>query len=381
MFHGMLCAALAALAVSTSGAAPKPMLAVMPFQARSLDSESVDGLTAALSAEILVTGNARVMERSQMTAILSEQGFEQSGACDGSECAVSVGKLLAVDQIVLANLSRIGDLFSLNVRRVDVATGEVRRTVLLNGPARMESLLTDLVPRAARGLFDSSSISSSVAVSRPIADVRPRMLEREAAVAEPAVASASAQAPPTESTLWWYFGPMVAKTLAIPAKDAGKVLKDSGIAITSRASRLPCALGVVMGNENDVVGVDLGIWTDTKYLGFDLDFQFLQIGSDSRRGLHVGLGLGTEMYAQVSDDVYADTYDASSMGFFASTPLHVTYGVSFVTVDLSYAPLWFGYNEFDVLNKDATKEYPQYETSGGWNFTPTSCVLRFALRF
>jgi hypothetical protein len=379
MFHGMLCAALAALSFSASGAAPKPMLAVMPFQARSLDSESVDGLTTALSAEILVTGNARVMERSQMTAILSEQGFEQSGACDGSECAVSVGKLLAVDQIVLANLSRIGDLFSLNVRRVDVATGEVRRTVLLNGPARMESVLTNLIPRAARGLFDSSSTSSSVAVPRQGDASRPRSVDRTAPA--PAAPSVPPSAPAAEHESWWYFGPMVGKTLGIPAKDAGKVLKDSGMPITSKKTKLPCAVGIVVGNENDVLGVDLGIWTDAAYMGFDISFQFLQFGSDSRRGLHVGLGLGAEMYAQLSQDVYADTYEPYSYGFFATTPLRATYGLSFMTVDLSYVPLWFGYDESDVMSKDGTKVYSQYGTKSGWAFTPTSGLLRFALRF
>lgn len=148
----VVCFAMAARPCSAAGgAAPtaRPMLAVMPLVARSVDSESVEGLTSALATELLNTGRIRVMERSQMARILAEQGFQQSGSCDGSECAVEMGRLLAVDRMVLGSISRVGSLYAMNVRLVDVGTGEILRSVTRNGPAKMELVLTELVPQVA----------------------------------------------------------------------------------------------------------------------------------------------------------------------------------------------------------------------------------------
>ena len=84
--------------------AKKPMVAVLPFASRVLDSAAIDGLMSAMNSELINTGKFRVMERSQMDGILQEQGLEQSGACDGSECAVEVGKLLSADQMKIGGL-------------------------------------------------------------------------------------------------------------------------------------------------------------------------------------------------------------------------------------------------------------------------------------
>jgi len=82
------------LSASAAASVPSkiPMVAVMPFTGRTLDSDALETIAATLATNLLNTGMFRVMERSQMASILKEQGFQQSGACDGSECAVEVGK-------------------------------------------------------------------------------------------------------------------------------------------------------------------------------------------------------------------------------------------------------------------------------------------------
>lgn len=141
----------------------RPMLAVMPLTARSVDSESVEGLTSALATELLNTGKVRVMERSQMARILAEQGFQQSAGCDGSECAVEMGRLLAVDRMVLGSISKIGSLYAMNVRLVDVGTGEILRSVTRNGQAKMEVVLTELVPKVAGELVADATRTAASA--------------------------------------------------------------------------------------------------------------------------------------------------------------------------------------------------------------------------
>ena len=134
--------------------ARKIPIAVMPLQSRTLDAEELDVLSSTLASELVSTGTVRVMERSQMEKILQEQGFQKSGACDGSECAVEIGRILTVERILLGSVGHFGSAYSLSLRMVDVQSGEVVRSIskTLEGP--QESILTRLVPATVRELLD-----------------------------------------------------------------------------------------------------------------------------------------------------------------------------------------------------------------------------------
>lgn len=135
-------------------------VAVLPFTARSLDQESLEGIVSALNSNILQLGTVRVMERSQIESILREQSLQQSGACDQSECAVEVGKLLSVDRIVIGSISRIGNALSVSARLVDVSTGEVVRSSTRNSPStEIESVLTGILPGIASDLVGKMEAS------------------------------------------------------------------------------------------------------------------------------------------------------------------------------------------------------------------------------
>ena len=90
------------------------------------------------------------MERAQMETILKEQGFAQSGACDGSECAVEVGKLLSIDRMVVGSLGQIGSSWSLSLRAVDVSTGEVLGSSRRQQKGEIDEVTTGIVPVVAQ---------------------------------------------------------------------------------------------------------------------------------------------------------------------------------------------------------------------------------------
>jgi uncharacterized protein (TIGR02145 family) len=144
--------------------AKKPMVAVLPFTSRVLDTSAIEGLVSAMGSELINTGAFRVMERSQMEGILKEQGFQQSGACDGQECAVEVGKLLSVDQMVLGSIAKVGSTYTLTARLVSVQTGEVLKSVTRNSKADVDAILTDILPQVAGVLSGLGSNASIVAI-------------------------------------------------------------------------------------------------------------------------------------------------------------------------------------------------------------------------
>lgn len=140
---------------SAATAAPATVVtvAVMPFTAKSsFDSGALEGLSSAMGTQLMKTGRFRVMERAQMNAILQEQGFQQSGACDGGECAVQVGKLLSVDRLVVGHVAKVGKIYTLSARLVNVESGVTEKSVTRNGSTKEETVLTRAIPLAAREL-------------------------------------------------------------------------------------------------------------------------------------------------------------------------------------------------------------------------------------
>lgn len=130
----------------------KPLVAISPLQAKKVDPEEVDLISEALAGELQNSGAFRVMERGQMDRILKEQGVQSSGLCDGNECAVEVGKILGIDKIVVGSVGRIGTLFIINTRLVDVQTGEILASVRRTKDGELKDVLTSLVPQVGRAL-------------------------------------------------------------------------------------------------------------------------------------------------------------------------------------------------------------------------------------
>ncbi len=131
----------------------KPLLAVMPFEARQVGADEAQILAEAIASELASTGEVRLMERSQMDKILSEQGFQQSGTCNGAECAVEVGQILGIDRMVVGSVGHIGKTYVLNARMVDVATGEVLKSSSRKDQGAIDQILSTLVPQVVSELM------------------------------------------------------------------------------------------------------------------------------------------------------------------------------------------------------------------------------------
>ena len=149
-------ASLLLLACGAIQAEPAPdavsTVAVMPFTGSGIDSSTLESFSSALGTKLVATGKFRVMERAQISAILREQGFQQSGACEGGECAVEVGKLLSVDRLVVGNVAHVGKIYTVTARTVNVSTGETLRSATRNGSTKLETVLTRAIPNLAKDL-------------------------------------------------------------------------------------------------------------------------------------------------------------------------------------------------------------------------------------
>ena len=69
-------------------------IAVLDFEGKDISDSEASILTDRLRSELFNLGNYKVLERALMEDILREQGLQQSGICNSSECAVEIGNLL-----------------------------------------------------------------------------------------------------------------------------------------------------------------------------------------------------------------------------------------------------------------------------------------------
>jgi len=86
-------------------------------------------LSDRLRAELFNTGKVNVMERDQMQEILKEQGFQASGACTDEACLVQMGQMLGVERLITGSIGKLGSMFMVNLRAIDVSTGRIAKAV------------------------------------------------------------------------------------------------------------------------------------------------------------------------------------------------------------------------------------------------------------
>ena len=100
-----------------------PSIAVMDFGGHNVIASEAVALTDRFRYELGRTNRFSVMEREQMNLILKEQAFQQTGCVDQS-CAVEAGQLIAVKKIITGTIAKVGGIYTVNVKLIDVATGK-----------------------------------------------------------------------------------------------------------------------------------------------------------------------------------------------------------------------------------------------------------------
>jgi hypothetical protein len=153
----IFCLSLAVFSSLSFGKGIKPNVAVLDVTGSLKDftREELMAVTSRLETEIMKTEQYQVLERRNMDMILQEQGFQQTGACNSSECQVEIGQLLGVEKLITGSITKVNDVITLNLKRISVESGANERshaldirgeleTVLMGGCYEMAQIITDL---------------------------------------------------------------------------------------------------------------------------------------------------------------------------------------------------------------------------------------------
>lgn len=100
----------------------KPRVAILPFGALNVSQSDALVITSLFETSVVKTEMFLVIEQNQIKALLDAQKYSLDGCVDES-CAVEVGRLLAAEQIILGELSRVGNRYIVNAKIIDVSQG------------------------------------------------------------------------------------------------------------------------------------------------------------------------------------------------------------------------------------------------------------------
>ncbi len=132
---------LLALVSASHAEIQKITIAVNDFRAEGIMESDARIITDRLRIELLKTGIFKVLERSEMKAILMEQDFQRSD-CSSEECIIEVGQLLGVSHMIAGSIGKLGQLYTIQLRLIDVSTSEMVHTATSECRCPIEEVLS-----------------------------------------------------------------------------------------------------------------------------------------------------------------------------------------------------------------------------------------------
>jgi len=135
LFPATLVALLALKPVASTAQQPstlqsRTLIAVLELEANNVPEPEARAIADRLRYHLANQAPFRVLERGRMETILEEVGFQISGACNSEECVIQVGKILGVSKMVAGSVSKVGEIYALQIRLVDVQTSSIDRQAI-----------------------------------------------------------------------------------------------------------------------------------------------------------------------------------------------------------------------------------------------------------
>lgn len=143
--------------------AASPMrVVILPFHnltGKSEDQWLGESFAESLTMGLLKVEALHVIERAQISQVLREQQFGQSGLVDEST-APRLGKLLGAEVVILGSYQKVGEQIQANVRFVHLETGQINKKWATQVEGELQGLF-GLQKRLARELISQMQVPAS----------------------------------------------------------------------------------------------------------------------------------------------------------------------------------------------------------------------------
>jgi len=103
----------------------KLKVAVIPFEALGdADSDSAKSVTTVVTAELVNSGVLELVDRASFKKLMTERKIQLSGITD-TNSAITAGKMLYADKLVIGSLNKMEDTHLITVKVVDVVNAKI----------------------------------------------------------------------------------------------------------------------------------------------------------------------------------------------------------------------------------------------------------------
>jgi hypothetical protein len=120
----------------------KKTVAVIEFASSGdVPKKEIITLTKRFRDMLVQTNGFQVLERDKMQAILKEQDFIISDDCNSEECAVQVGQLLGVEEMITGDIGKVGDTWTIGLRLINMSTGKIEKTETVDYQGKIDGML------------------------------------------------------------------------------------------------------------------------------------------------------------------------------------------------------------------------------------------------
>lgn len=137
-------------------------LAVLPFFSSGISSQESRNLTERFRAELTALKKYSVLDRTSMETLLADQGFNLNDPCKENSCAVTLGQLLAVDNIIIGNIDEIDKSYMVNIKMVNISSGSIIKDISGSHRVKKAELINEVIPAMALDLTSTDTASVRV---------------------------------------------------------------------------------------------------------------------------------------------------------------------------------------------------------------------------
>ena len=142
-------------------------VAVLDFEGIGISENEAKALSGRFGSEFMTLskGVYTLVERNRMGQVLKEQGFQNTGVVS-SEDAVKMGEALGAEYIVTGSISKVGTLFSINARLLNVQSAEIIKSISHDHMGDIMDLMTKEIKESATKLLNlkEKEIAPSIAI-------------------------------------------------------------------------------------------------------------------------------------------------------------------------------------------------------------------------
>ena len=154
-------------ASNSLSASDKLKIAVLDFKTVGDSAGLGEGAAEILRTTLIETGKYIIIERGMLKQILEEQKLNLSGIIDPKE-AVGIGKILGAKLVAVGSVVKLGESYTLNIRFVNVESGEVTSGKKLTAGSKEEipALCGQIVKLLAAGKTSAAEEKSPISAHK-----------------------------------------------------------------------------------------------------------------------------------------------------------------------------------------------------------------------